>query len=146
MRIAHWSVTRTLVTLVISGCIGGTGSGLMGIAGGNGSSSKPPILGFFVHPNSTNVNQIITPPVQVVTRDSLGGIDSSFTGSITISLASNPTGAALSGTTAVRPVNGIASFGDLRIDKVGTYTLQASASGATPVTSNAFTITTVTAP
>jgi hypothetical protein len=99
-----------------------------------------------VHPNSANVDQVITPPVEVVTRDSLGGIDSSFTGSVTISLASNPTGAALSGTTAVRPVKGIASFSDLRIDKVGTYTLQASASGATPITSNAFTITTVTGP
>jgi hypothetical protein len=146
MRIAHSSVTRTLVTLVTSGCIGGTGSGLMGIAGNGSSGSRPPVLGFFVQPNSANVNQVITPPVQVVTRDSLGGIDSSFTGSVTISLASNPTGAALSGTTAVRPLNGIASFGDLRLDKAGTYTLQASASGATPVTSNAFTITTVTGP
>jgi hypothetical protein len=61
-----------------------------------------------------------------------------------ISLASNPTGATLSGTTVQRAVRGIASFGDLAIDKPGTYTLQASTTGAPPVPSNAFTITTAT--
>jgi hypothetical protein len=34
----------------------------------------------------------------------------------------------------------------LAIDKAGTYTLEASTSGAAPVTSGAFTITTTTAP
>jgi len=52
----------------------------------------------------------------------------------------------LSGTTAVRPVTGIATFSNLAIDKAGTYTLQASASGATSVTSSALTITTATTP
>jgi len=147
MRIAHSTLTRTVVPLVISGCFGSTGSGLMGIAGGNGSTNHPPpVLGFFVQPNSANVGQIITPPVEVVTRDSLGGIDSSFTGSITISLASNPTGAALRGTTVARPVKGIASFSDLSIDKPGTYTVQASASGSASVTTSAFTITPLTGP
>jgi hypothetical protein len=148
MRIAHSSFTRTLVTLVTSGCIGGTGSGLVGIAGGNGNTgtNTPPVVAFFVQPNTSNVGQIITPPVQVVARDSLGSIDSSFTGNITVSLASNSTGGSLSGTTVVRPVNGIASFNNLAVDKAGTYTLRASASGATAVTSTAFSITTVTGP
>lgn len=148
MRIARSSLTRTLVTLVISGCIGGQGSGLVGINGGNGSngSNSPPVLGFFVQPNAANAGQVITPPVEVVARDSVGGTDSSFTGSITISLASNSTGASLSGTTVVRPVNGIASFSNLAIDKAGTYTLQGSTSGATSIVSNAFTINTPTAP
>jgi hypothetical protein len=146
MRIAHSSLTRTLVTLVTSACIGGQGSGLVGIAGGNGSNGKPPVLGFFVQPNSANVGQIITPPVQIVARDSLGSVASTFSGSISISLASNPTGATLSGTKVRGAVNGIASFGDLSLDKAGTYTLQASASGAAAVTSNAFTITTITGP
>jgi hypothetical protein len=148
MRIAKLSVTRTLLTLVVSGCMGGTGSGLVGIAGGNnnGGSAAPPLLSFFVQPNSANVGQIITPPVEVMARDSLGSIDSSFTGTITVSLASNSTGAAMSGTTAVRPVNGIASFNNLAIDKAGTYTVRASASGAATVTSSSFAVTTVTAP
>jgi VCBS repeat-containing protein len=146
MRIAVSSLTRTLVTLVISGCFGGTGSGLVGIAGGTGGNNKPPVLAFFVQPNSATVGQIITPPVEVVARDSLGSTDSTFSGSITISLASNPTGASLSATTVQRAVKGNASFGDLSLDKAGTYTLQASASGAAAVTSTALTITTLTGP
>ena len=55
-------------------------------------------------------------------------------------------GSALSGTTAVRAVNGISRFSNLAVDKAGTYTLQASASGAASVSSTAFSITTVTTP
>jgi len=147
MRITRSTVVRTLLTLAASGCFTGTRSGIMGISGGNnGGTNSAPVLGFFVQPNSANVRQVITPPVEVVVRDSLGSTDSGFTGSIAIDLASNSTGAALSGTTVVRPVNGIASFSNLAIDKVGTYTLQASTSGAVTVTSTAFSITTVTTP
>ncbi len=148
MRINHSSVVLALVLLAVTGCFTGTGSGLMGITGGgnNGGGNTSPVLGFFVQPNSANVGQAISPPVEVVVRDTLGNTDSAFTGSITIGFASNPTGANMSGTTVVRPVNGIASFSNLTIDKAGTYTLQASASGAAAVTSSAFTITTVTGP
>lgn len=144
MRLSH-PITRTLIMLVISGC--GTGSGLIGIAGGDGGGTNraPPVLGFFVQPNSASVGQIISPPVEIVARDSLGGTDSSFTGTITVTLSANSTGAALSGTTAIRPVNGIASFSNLAIDKAGTYTLTASTSGA-KVTSATFAVTTLTQP
>ncbi len=146
MRITPWRVSGTLLAILVSGCFGGQGSGLVGISGGNGGSNTPPVLGFFVQPNSANAGQTISPAVEVLARDSLGNIDTAFTGSITIGLASNSTGATLSGTTVVRPVNGIASFNNLAIDKAGTYTLQASASGAETVTSNTFSITTVTGP
>jgi len=147
MRITPLPVSGTLLAILVSGCFGGQGSGLVGISGngGNGSNSTPD-LGFFVQPNSADVGHVMTPPVEVVVRDSVGGTDSSFTGTITISLASNSTSASLSGTTVVRPVNGIASFGNLAIDKAGTYTLQASTSGATSIVSNAFTISTPNAP
>ena len=148
MRITPLPVSGTLLAILVSGCFGGAASGLVGINGGNSGngSNSPPVLGFFVQPNSADVGQVITPPVEVVARDSVGSTDTSFTGSITISLASNSTGAALSGTTVVRSVNGIASFGNLAIDKAGTYTFQVSTSGATPVVSNAFTIITPNAP
>jgi hypothetical protein len=142
MRMAKSNLSGILLTLAIGGCFGGEGSGIVGISGGgngnggNGTSG----LGFFVQPNSADVGQTITPAIEIVVRDSLGGTDSSFTGSITISLASNPTAATLSGTTVRQPVNGIASFTNLAIDRAGTYTLQASASGAVSVTSGAFTI------
>ena len=147
MRIRYSNVVQVLLTAVASACFTGTGSGLTGISGGdNGGSTTAPVLGFFVQPNSANVGQVISPPVEVVVRDSVGSIDSSFTESVTVGLASNPTGASLSGATLVRPVNGIATFSTLRIDKAGTYTLQASASDAATVTSTAFSIATVTTP
>jgi len=132
--------------LLSSGCVGGTGSGLIGISGGNGGngSNVPPVLGFFVQPNTSNAGQLMSPPVEVVARDSLGSTDTAFTGTITIGLTGNSTGASLSGTTSRRAVNGIAAFDDLRVDKAGTYTLQASTSGAEAVTSTAFSITTIT--
>jgi len=146
MRIAHAVLILTLVTLMSGGCFGGTGSGLVGTSGGDGGTGNgAAVLDFFVQPNGANVRQVISPPVEVVVRDSLGGIDSAFTATITIELASNSTGAALSGSTSVRPTNGIATFSNLSVSEAGTYTLQA-ASGAASVTSGAFTISTVTAP
>ena len=149
MRFTHSRITRALITLVITGCIGGTGSGLMGVAGGNGGgtgSNTPPVLSFFVQPNSGDVGQVISPAVEVLARDSLGSTDSAFTGSVSVSLASNSSGASLSGTNVVRAVNGIATFNNLAIDRAGTYTLRASTSGAAAVTSTTFSITTVTTP
>ncbi|HYU27460.1 MAG TPA: hypothetical protein VEK83_00365 [Gemmatimonadales bacterium] len=142
MRLSNSNIMRALITLVIGGC--NTGSLLTGISGngGGGGGNTPPVLSFFVQPNTANVGQAISPPVEVLARDSLGNPDSAFTGSITVSLASNSTGASLSGTTAVRPVNGIASFGSLAVNQAGTYTLQASTTDAVTVTSAAFTITT----
>ena len=148
MRNYRSRLVSALLGLASGACFGGTGSGLVGISGGNGNggSGAPGSLGFFVQPNSANVGQIISPAVEVVVHDSLGGTDSAFTGTISIALGSNPTGASLSGTNTVRPVNGIASFGNLAIDKAGTYSLQASASAAETVTSARFSITTVTGP
>ncbi len=147
MRIAHSTIARSQITLVISGCAGSAGPIIIGVNGGNGGDgSGGPSLDFFVQPNTANVGQIITPAVEVVVRDSLGGTDSSFTGSITIGLGLNSTGASLSGTTVERPTNGIATFNNLAIDQVGTYTLSASASGASTASSSAFLITTTTGP
>jgi hypothetical protein len=145
-QLSHSSLVRTLVTLVISGC-GGPGSGLIGIAtsgGGTGNTGGgADVLNFFSQPNTANVGQVMS-AVQVGAVDSLGGIDTTFTDGVTVTLGSNSTGAALAGTSTVRAVNGIASFGNLTVDKAGTYTLRATANGATGVTSAPFTITRVT--
>ena len=148
MRIAHSTIVRSLITAVITGC--GSGSGLIGIAIGGGGNqtggNAAPVLGFFVQPNSAIVGQVISPPVQVVAKDSLGNADSTFTGAVTLSLASNSAGGSLSGTTTRRAASGIATFSDLAIDKAGTYTLSATSSGANAVTSTTFTIATQTGP
>lgn len=146
-RIAHSSVVRTLVTLVTSACIGGTGSGVIGVNsdGGGTANGAAPVLSFFAPPGNAGVNQVL-PLVQVAASDSLGAVDTTFTGVIRVSLGSNSTSAGLHGVTAVRASKGLASFDDLAVDAAGTYTLRASATGARSVTSSAFVITTTTGP
>ena len=61
---------------------------------------------------------------------------------ITITLSNNSTSGTLSGTRTVSTAsNGTASFSTLSVDKVGTYTLTASATNYAPDTSTSFTIT-----
>jgi hypothetical protein len=99
-------------------------------------------LAFTVQPTNTDTGAAITPAVQVMARDALGNTATSFTGSVTIAIGSNPSGGTLSGTTSVAAAAGVASFDDLHIDKAGTaYTLQASAGGLTPATSGTFDVT-----
>src|SRR2546430_2145892 len=63
-----------------------------------------------------------------------------FTDAVAIALGSNPGGSALSGTTPVAAVSGVATF-FVSLNKAGTgYTLTASASGLAPATSTAFDI------
>jgi len=145
MRHTRWSLL--LVACALGACdvgprgplgLGGNG----GIAiGGTGGGSGADTLGFAVQPSSATAGNIITPAIQVIVRDSLGNPDTSFTAAITITIGVNPSGGTLSGTASVAPVNGIAQFGDLSIDKAGTgYVLRASATGAVGASSNTFDI------
>ena len=149
MRFHHSSFARTLVTLVTSACMGGTGSGLVGVngggGGGGGTTGQVRVLEFFSQPSSANAGQVL-PTVQVMARDSLGNVDSLFNRQVSLTLASSSSGGSLNGTRNVAAVRGIASFGNLRIDQPGTYTLRASASNATTATSVPFTISAVTTP
>src|SRR6266576_2536716 len=101
-------------------------------------------LTFTAHPTAAVAGVAISPAVQVVAQDALGNTLTSFNGSVTVALASNPGGDTLSGTKTVAAQNGVASFADLSVAHAGVaYTLQASAtiSGTTlTVTSNPFTI------
>lgn len=136
----------TLVALLTSACFSGTGSGLTGITGGGPpGSAAAPVLSFVAQPNTANAGQTMS-AVQVAARDSLGNIATVFAGAINVELASNSTGAGMSGTKTVRASSGIATFANLSVDRAGTYTLRASASGAASVTSSAFTITTAGTP
>ena len=148
MRLGHATIVCSLITLVISACAQGNTPIIIGVNGGTGGNGNgaAPLLSFFVQPNTADVGQLISPAVEVVAQDSLGSTDTTFTGTISIGLTNNSTGATLDGTTSQRAVNGIAAFGDLRVDKEGAYSLQASTSGAVAVTSSPFSITTATGP
>src|SRR5256884_99081 len=84
----------------------------------------------------------ITPAVQVTAEDALGNTDPTFTGNVTVALGANPSGGALSGTTTVTAVGGVATLASLSVNKVGTgYTLTAAATGLPTQPSAGFNVT-----
>src|SRR5207244_3337488 len=102
-------------------------------------------LVFTVWPTTTAAGAAITPAIQVAVQDALGNIVTSFSGTVTVTLGTNAGGGTLAGHTTVTAVNGVATFADLSIDKIGTgYTLQATGGGLT-TTSGRFDITPGTA-
>src|SRR5207244_2177655 len=99
-------------------------------------------LVFTGQPTNTTAGATFTPAVTVTAEDGLGNTVTSFNGSVTVAIGTNPSGGTLSGTSTVTASNGVASFSSLSINKAGTgYTLAASASGLTGSPSAAFNIT-----
>lgn len=128
--------TGYTLTATASG-LTGTTSGTFGITPGAATQ-----LAFTVQPARTPKNTVITPAVQVTAQDAFGNTATSFAGSITIAIGTNPTIGTLSGTLTVAAAGGVATFSSLSIDKAGTgYTLTATASGLTSGTSAGFDIT-----
>ncbi|HEX4562237.1 MAG TPA: PKD domain-containing protein [Gemmatimonadales bacterium] len=117
--------------------------------GGNGppADSAAARVAFSTQPNDAGVGQAITPPVIVVITDSTGHPVPSYSGSVTISLGTNATGATLSGANTATATNGVATFSGLSVNKAGSgYTLAAASSGLTGATSAPFDVTTAPAP
>ena len=122
---------------------------ITGTTGGKSATSSITVtrrpatrLGFTQQPGASVAGQPIVPAVRVAIQDDLLGTVTNATNSVTIVLAGNPGGANLSGTTTVTAVNGIATFNNLILDRVGTgYTLAASSSGLTGATSTPFDVT-----
>ena len=79
----------------------------------------------------------------VAAEDANGNVDPTYTGNVTLTLATNPTAATLGGVTTVAAVAGVATFTNLPNPPVGTaYTVLASSGSLTPVTTTtAFNIT-----
>jgi hypothetical protein len=74
-------------------------------------------------------------------EDAYGNVVTSASNSVSVALASNPTGARLSGTSKVTASHGLATFTGLSLNKVGTgYTLQVSSKGLTSATTNPFNV------
>jgi hypothetical protein len=74
-------------------------------------------------------------------EDSSGNLVSSFHGTVTVGLASNPGGTTLGGTLTVAASDGVATFSGLTITKAASgYTLYVSGSGPTSTTSTPFNV------
>ena len=89
-------------------------------------------LAFVAQPGPATAGQAMAPAVQVAARDAGGNVATSFTGTVTLAIApgTGTSGAELAGTVALAASNGIATFGNLSLDLVGTgYRLRASATG-----------------
>src|SRR5205823_6450245 len=104
------------------GSLTGTTSGSFNI-----SPAAADHLAVGVQPRNTVAGVAVSPAVTVQVLDAFGNLVSTDTSNVTIVIGSNPAAGTLSGTTTVAASGGIASFGTLSINKVGTgYTLSAS--------------------
>jgi hypothetical protein len=98
-------------------------------------------LAFGQQPTNTAAGVSISPAVTVQILDQFGNLTSS-TANVTLAIGTNPSGGTLSGTLTQAAASGVATFGDLSINKAGTgYTFTAGSSGLTGATSGSFNIT-----
>jgi subtilase family serine protease len=95
-------------------------------------------LVFVQQPTSITAGDAIAPSITLDIEDQFGNIVTTNSSTVTLSAATGP--GALSGTTAATPTNGVATFGNLILDKAGTYTLLATDSSLTSATSTSFTV------
>jgi YD repeat-containing protein len=96
---------------------------------------------FVTQPANSQAGATITGPPTVAFKDAFGNIATSSTASITTEINS-PSYGVLYGTKTKNASAGVASFSDLMINQVEAYTLKASSTGFSVITSNAFNITT----
>jgi hypothetical protein len=98
-------------------------------------------LSFTVQPSNATAGATISPSIKVAAQDAFGNPDTTYTGSVTVAISTNPNGGTLSGTKIRSAVAGVATFNNLSIDKAGTgYALQATATSLTAGTSSAFNV------
>ncbi|MGA3068353.1 MAG: hypothetical protein ABSF29_16025, partial [Tepidisphaeraceae bacterium] len=95
-------------------------------------------LVFVQQPTSTNAGSTINPAVTVDVEDQFGNLVSTDSSSVTLTPATGP--GALSGTTTVSAVDGIATFSNLSLSAGGDYMLRATDGYLTSATSDSFTI------
>src|SRR2546426_6466400 len=87
-------------------------------------------LVFGTQPGTTVAGQQITPAVKVRALDALGNVVTGFTGAVSVAVGSIRGCEALGVPTVVAPIGGVASFGDLSLNRTATgYTLTASGGG-----------------
>ncbi len=105
----------------------------------SGAATK---LALVVQPGNTVAGSSLSGPPTVAIQDSLGNTVTSASASITVAIGTNPGSGTLGGTTTKNASSGVAAFTGLSINQIGNgYTLTASATGLTGITSNAFNLT-----
>jgi hypothetical protein len=101
-------------------------------------------LEFTVQPHDATAGAIISPPVKVAIKDPDGTVVVGDSSNVTVAIGTNPGGGTLSGTVTVAVVNGVATFGNLSIDKAGIgYTLTATDGSMAGATSSSFNVSSI---
>lgn len=100
----------------------------------------PTKLAFTTQPANTQTGSLLA-PVRVSVMDVANDVVPNSSASITLAIGSNPGSGTLAGTVTRQAVNGVATFDDLKLDRVGNgYTLVATTGGLTSATSTAFNV------
>jgi adhesin/invasin len=108
----------------------------------NVAAGAPMQLGFAVQPSNVVAGAVMTPAVEVQIEDAFGNVVPHAMETVTLQLEGETTGAVLGGPVTGVPVNGVAGFVGLVINRAGTgYTLSATASPLTGATSTSFAVT-----
>ena len=102
----------------------------------------PTKLAYTTQPSSTAMSSVplATQPV-VVVQDAGGNTVTTDSRTVTLALTTPGTATIACDTTTVAASSGVAAFAGCRVDKIGTYTLKATAAGLTLATSGNVTIT-----
>ncbi len=101
----------------------------------------PSKLVFTVQPSNASAGAAITPAIVVTAQDAQGNPTPSFTGTVTLALGANPGASTIVGTLTATAVAGAATFNNVTLSRPSAdYTLTASASGVSSVTSAPFAI------
>src|SRR5262249_28925851 len=91
-------------------------------------------------PASVQVNKTFALNASI--EDAYGNVVTTASNRASVAFANNPTGATLGGTLTVTASQGVASFTNLTLNKIGSgYTLRVSGSGLTSATSNPISVT-----
>ncbi len=114
-----------------------TGTGSVSVTAGAAT-----VLAFTVQPTAIDAGANFTPPLLVTARDAFGNTATSFAGTVSLAIGTNPGGAVLLGTATVSAAAGVASFASVSLDKVGTgYTLVAASVSLNSAPSATFNVT-----
>lgn len=93
---------------------------------------------FTVQPSAVLVGAVITPPIQVSVEDIGGSVVPTATNLVSLGVNSGP--GLLGGNASKAAVAGVATFDDITVSQVGSYTLVASSAGLTSDVSSSFAV------
>jgi hypothetical protein len=111
-------------------------------SGGQGTLNAPTQIVITTEPSgSSALTAGSTFTVVAALENNQGLVQVAYNGTVSIALASGPSGASLGGTTTVTVNQGVATFSDLALDQAaGGYTLQISSSGLPSIATGSFAV------